>query len=54
VIDVTIVPALLVPSAMKLFRRWNWWFPEHIARVFRVKPSPLDQHVPAAVRSAGR
>jgi len=40
-IDVTIVRALLVPSAMKLFGRWNWWLPENVARVFRVKPSPL-------------
>jgi putative drug exporter of the RND superfamily len=53
-IDVTIVRALLVPSAMKLFGRWNWWLPENVARVFRVKPSPLGQHAPAAVRSAGR
>jgi uncharacterized membrane protein YdfJ with MMPL/SSD domain len=37
-IDVTIVRALLVPSAMKLIGRWNWWLPEHVARVFRVKP----------------
>ena len=27
-IDVTIVRALLVPSAMELFGRWNWWLPE--------------------------
>ena len=26
-IDVTIVRALLVPSAMKLFGKWNWWLP---------------------------
>ena len=26
-LDVTIVRALLVPSAMKLFGRWNWWLP---------------------------
>ena len=26
-IDVTIIRALLVPSAMKLFGRWNWWLP---------------------------
>jgi putative drug exporter of the RND superfamily len=52
-IDVTIVRALLVPSAMKLFGRWNWWLPENVARVFHVKPSPLGQHAPA-VRSAGR
>jgi RND superfamily putative drug exporter len=40
-IDVTIVRALLVPSAMKLFGRWNWWLPEGVARVVRVEPSPL-------------
>jgi putative drug exporter of the RND superfamily len=40
-LDVTIVRALLVPSAMELFGRWNWWLPANVARVFRVKPSPL-------------
>jgi putative drug exporter of the RND superfamily len=41
-IDVTIVRALLVPSAMALFGRWNWWLPDGVARVFRVQPSPLE------------
>jgi uncharacterized membrane protein YdfJ with MMPL/SSD domain len=41
IIDVTIIRALLVPSAMELFGRWNWWLPQNVARVFRVKPSPL-------------
>ncbi|MBD0330727.1 MAG: MMPL family transporter [Thermoleophilia bacterium] len=40
-VDVTIVRALLVPSAMKLFGRWNWWLPARVARVVRVAPSPL-------------
>jgi RND superfamily putative drug exporter len=40
-LDVTIIRALLVPSAMKLFGRYNWWLPQGIARVVRVKPSPL-------------
>jgi len=40
-IDVTIVRALLVPSAMAIFGRWNWWLPDGVAKVFRVKPSPL-------------
>src|SRR5215218_2744980 len=40
-IDVTIVRALLLPSAMKLFGRWNWWLPDRVARIFRVEPSPL-------------
>jgi RND superfamily putative drug exporter len=51
ILDVTIVRALLVPSAMALFGRWNWWLPPNVARVFRVKPSPLAQReraVPAA------
>jgi RND superfamily putative drug exporter len=40
-IDVTIVRALLVPSAMAIFGRWNWWLPAGVAKVLRVKPSPL-------------
>jgi uncharacterized membrane protein YdfJ with MMPL/SSD domain len=43
-IDVTIVRALLVPSAMKLFGKWNWWLPEGLARLLRVEPSPLGEH----------
>jgi uncharacterized membrane protein YdfJ with MMPL/SSD domain len=41
-IDVSIVRALLLPSAMTLFGRWNWWLPAGVARVFRVEPSPLE------------
>ncbi len=51
-LDVTIVRALLVPSAMKLFGRWNWWLPPRIARVARVEPSPLERR--PALRAAGR
>ena len=52
-LDVTIVRALLVPSAMALFGRWNWWLPTKVARVVRVRPSPL---VPkrTAMRATGR
>jgi putative drug exporter of the RND superfamily len=54
-IDVTIIRALLVPSAMKLFGRWNWWLPEGAAKIFRVKPSPLHESRPApALRPTGR
>jgi RND superfamily putative drug exporter len=45
-IDVTIVRALLVPSAMKLFGKWNWWMPARLARIVRVEPSPLGDHRP--------
>jgi uncharacterized membrane protein YdfJ with MMPL/SSD domain len=53
-IDVTIIRALLVPSAMKLFGRWNWWLPEWAARIVRVQPSPLDGAAAPAVRAAAR
>ena len=46
-IDVTIVRALLVPSAMKLFGKWNWWLPDGLAKVLRVPPSHLGDHRPA-------
>jgi len=42
-IDVTIVRALLVPSAMKLFGNWNWWLPDTPARLLRVEPAPLRE-----------
>ena len=53
-IDVTIIRALLVPSAMKLFGRWNWWLPDRAARVFRVEPSPLAPRPTRALRPTGR
>ena len=40
-IDITIVRMVLLPSAMALFGRWNWWLPTRIARIARVRPSPL-------------
>jgi uncharacterized membrane protein YdfJ with MMPL/SSD domain len=53
-IDVTLVRALLVPSAMKIFGRWNWWLPEGVAKVFRVQPSPLVEPPRPALRPTGR
>jgi RND superfamily putative drug exporter len=52
-IDVTIVRALLVPSAMALFGRWNWWLPDRVARVARVRPSPLPPSAGAPVSQGG-
>jgi RND superfamily putative drug exporter len=40
-IDATIVRGLLMPSLMTLLGRWNWWLPAPIARLARVKASPL-------------
>jgi uncharacterized membrane protein YdfJ with MMPL/SSD domain len=42
-LDATIVRALLVPALMAWFGRWNWWLPASVARVVRVKPSPLTE-----------
>ncbi len=41
-LDATVVRALLVPSLMALFGRYNWWLPERVARIVRVEPSPLE------------
>jgi RND superfamily putative drug exporter len=41
-VDATIVRALLVPSLMALFGRWNWWLPPKVARAARVESSPLE------------
>jgi uncharacterized membrane protein YdfJ with MMPL/SSD domain len=53
-VDATIVRALLVPSMMALFGRWNWWLPESLARIVRVPASPLTPPSRPALRPAGR
>ena len=37
IFDATVIRVLLVPSLMKLFGGWNWWFPEPVARVLRAR-----------------
>jgi RND superfamily putative drug exporter len=44
-LDATIVRALLVPALVSLFGKYNWWLPAGIAKVLRVKPSPLKPDV---------
>jgi RND superfamily putative drug exporter len=38
-LDATIIRALLVPSLVVLFGRWNWWLPRRFERLLLVKPS---------------
>jgi putative drug exporter of the RND superfamily len=46
-IDATVIRALLVPSMVVLFGRFNWWLPRPLARALLVRrPSPL---APASV-----
>jgi len=40
-VDATVVRALLVPAAVSLFGRWNWWLPRLPARLLRTEPSPI-------------
>ena len=53
-VDATIVRALLVPSLMALFGRYNWWLPGSLARIVRVAPSPLERAPRAALRPTGQ
>jgi len=52
-IDVTVVRALLVPAAMRLFGQYNWWLPDGVAKIVRVQSSPLGEHRPL-LRPAGK
>ncbi len=38
-LDALVVRTLLVPSAVSLFGRWNWWFPEPARRLLRLQPA---------------
>jgi RND superfamily putative drug exporter len=51
-VDVTIIRVLLLPSAMTLMGRWNWWLPRGVARVACVEPSPLSPAAPASPSAA--
>jgi putative drug exporter of the RND superfamily len=42
-LDATVVRALLVPAAVSLFGRWNWWLPRPVARVLRAPAHPDPQ-----------
>jgi RND superfamily putative drug exporter len=47
-LDATVIRALLVPSIVSLFGRWNWWLPAWAARPLRVEPSPAPSAVAVA------
>jgi uncharacterized membrane protein YdfJ with MMPL/SSD domain len=38
-LDATIVRAILVPATMKLLGQWNWYLPERVRRVLRLRPA---------------
>jgi RND superfamily putative drug exporter len=47
ILDATVVRALLVPAAVALLGRWNWWLPGPLARVLRVPPPRMPVSDPA-------
>jgi putative drug exporter of the RND superfamily len=48
-LDATIIRALLVPTVISLFGRWNWWLPKLPARLLRVEPSLPPRSQPGEV-----
>ena len=52
-LDATIVRALLVPAAMKLLGRWNWYLPERLRRAMRLR-APNPTVAPSPSRRASR
>ncbi len=51
-LDATVIRALLVPAAVSLFGKANWWLPDWFARLLRVQPSHAHEGVPAGGRPA--
>ncbi|MER5261719.1 MMPL family transporter [Actinosynnema sp. NPDC002837] len=43
VLDATLIRSVLVPAAVAVMGRWNWWLPTWAARVLRVPASPLRE-----------
>jgi RND superfamily putative drug exporter len=41
-LDATIVRAILVPATMKLLGEWNWYLPERVRRVLRLRGAPVQ------------
>jgi putative drug exporter of the RND superfamily len=38
-LDATIIRGMLLPAAVAILGRWNWWLPRRPARLLRVEPS---------------
>jgi RND superfamily putative drug exporter len=41
-LDATVVRALLVPAAVALFGRWNWWLPRPLAKILPARPRAVS------------
>jgi len=50
-LDATVVRSLLLPSLVSLFGSWNWYLPDRVAAILRVRPSRLVEARRPAARS---
>jgi RND superfamily putative drug exporter len=51
-LDATVVRALLVPSLVSLFGRWNWWFPRRVSRALALRtPHRVTSPEPATLEA---
>ena len=48
-LDATVVRSLLVPAAVSLFGRWNWWMPGWAEKILRIKPLSPEREVAGSV-----
>jgi len=48
IVDATLVRLVLVPAAMELMGRWNWWLPRALERIL---PKGSFEEAPAALRA---
>jgi RND superfamily putative drug exporter len=53
ILDATVVRALLVPAAVAVFGRWNWWLPPGLARLLRVAPAAAGTAATATATATG-
>jgi putative drug exporter of the RND superfamily len=51
-LDATVVRALLLPSLVSLLGKWNWWFPDPVARLLRVPPRAQQPLTPSLAQRA--
>jgi len=54
-LDATVVRMLLVPALVSLFGEWNWYLPDSVARILRIKEPdhPVESAAAAAVEAPG-
>jgi RND superfamily putative drug exporter len=50
-LDATVIRGLLVPAAVALFGRWNWYLPARAARLLRVPPAVKVEPAADAAKS---